>query len=339
MLSGIMWGLLAPAMKMSGLFDLLNVTLGVVFLPIVMRLMDFLLPIMQWFMDLPAPVQEVIGAIVLFTGVLFGILSFGAFFGLFVASIKTGFITLKTMFATTKILELLGKLSGYASTAVNVTANLVTKLGSSFASFFSTAGKWLVTSVKTTASLVASLGSTFAAFFSTAGKWLVGSVKTLLNLAYDAASTAAVALITWLKGGGAKGRVIPILLKIGLVFAAFEIGAQIGKWINKNVFGGKNVIAEALGGRTISPEPFGGALGGLGFQRGGIVPGPPHKAMPIIAHGGETIIPAHKGAVTEIMFSPTINIERVESEVDLAALKTSLLEDFRDEVQSRIGRL
>lgn len=45
---------------------------------------------------------------------------------------------------------------------------------------------------------------------------------------------------------------------------------------------------------------LGGFLGALSFQRGGIVPGSPHQAVPIIAHGGERVLPAGHGEPTTI---------------------------------------
>lgn len=81
MLSAIMFGLLRPAFDLVGIFDLLNVTLGVLFLPIALMLLDVLLPIMMWFINLPDPIKRAIGIIVLLIGIvgaaLFMLGSFG----------------------------------------------------------------------------------------------------------------------------------------------------------------------------------------------------------------------------------------------------------------------
>jgi hypothetical protein len=92
-----MFGLLRPAFDLVGVFDMLNVTLGVVFLPIALALMEALLPIMEWFMNLDPAIQKVVGGLVLFVGSLgsiaallgaggaaiTGLETLGTFFGLF----------------------------------------------------------------------------------------------------------------------------------------------------------------------------------------------------------------------------------------------------------------
>ena len=108
MVAGIMWSLLAPAMKMTGIFELLNLTLAVFFLPIVLALMEALLPILSWFMELPEPVKFAIGAIVLFGAVLFSLLSFIGFIGLFAFSFKAGLATIGLMFGGLKKFLILG---------------------------------------------------------------------------------------------------------------------------------------------------------------------------------------------------------------------------------------
>lgn len=49
-------------------------------------------------------------------------------------------------------------------------------------------------------------------------------------------------------------------------------------------------------------------LGLLGFQYGGIVPGTPSTPVPIMAHGGETVIPANKSSGNNISINPVYNI-------------------------------
>jgi hypothetical protein len=61
-LNQVFSGMLFPAMQMVGIFDIINATLGVVFLPIALAMMNALIPIMTWFMDLPPSAQLVIGA-------------------------------------------------------------------------------------------------------------------------------------------------------------------------------------------------------------------------------------------------------------------------------------
>lgn len=68
----------------------------------------------------------------------------------------------------------------------------------------------------------------------------------------------------------------------------------------------------------------------LGFEHGGMVPGPVGKAVPIIAHGGEEIIPANstrKGGGTTIVTN--INNPSVRSEGDLDLIRKQVEDAFR----------
>ena len=68
-------GLLEPAGKLVGIFDLLNTTLGLVFLPIMLKMQAAFLPLMMFLISLPEPVKLLIGVFTilgaLFGGVLF----------------------------------------------------------------------------------------------------------------------------------------------------------------------------------------------------------------------------------------------------------------------------
>lgn len=60
-------GLLKPSMDLVGVFDIWNTTLGVLFLPTALMLLDkVFLPMMDFFLNLPEPMQQVIGVFALF---------------------------------------------------------------------------------------------------------------------------------------------------------------------------------------------------------------------------------------------------------------------------------
>lgn len=82
MLSSVLMGIMQPAMQMSGLFELISTTLAILFLPIALALMDALLPILMWFIELPEPMKMMIGALVLFAGILGSALFFISSFAL-----------------------------------------------------------------------------------------------------------------------------------------------------------------------------------------------------------------------------------------------------------------
>lgn len=67
-------GLLKPAGELTGIFELLNLTLGLVFLPIMLFLLDLFLPIMNAFISLPEGVKMFLGALVLAGAVIGGFL-------------------------------------------------------------------------------------------------------------------------------------------------------------------------------------------------------------------------------------------------------------------------
>ena len=73
-LGRIFRGLLAPALEMSGMFSLIGDLLGVILLPIVLAIMDPLISLLTWFIDLPDSVKLAIGQFILVGAVLFTLL-------------------------------------------------------------------------------------------------------------------------------------------------------------------------------------------------------------------------------------------------------------------------
>lgn len=66
-------GMLQPAMEVAGIFDIISIILEVLFLPIVLALLPFLLEIMNWFLNLPEGAKMFIGILVL-VGAIIGTL-------------------------------------------------------------------------------------------------------------------------------------------------------------------------------------------------------------------------------------------------------------------------
>lgn len=65
-----MSGLLRPAMQSAGVFQIIGTILQVVFLPIILLLLPYLIKVMNFFIKLPKPIKLVIGALVLIGMVL-----------------------------------------------------------------------------------------------------------------------------------------------------------------------------------------------------------------------------------------------------------------------------
>lgn len=81
-------GLIKTSLEWVGINELMTTTLGVFFLPVAEQLLEFLLPIFDWFMNLPEPVQKVIGWFVVFAAVIGGLLSVLGQFALGLAGIQ-----------------------------------------------------------------------------------------------------------------------------------------------------------------------------------------------------------------------------------------------------------
>jgi len=84
-------GLLQPVMDAFGVFDLFRLMLLVLFLPIMETLFPMMLKIMDWFMNLPEPVKEAIGWIVIIGAVLATLLFIIGAFALGIGSLILAF--------------------------------------------------------------------------------------------------------------------------------------------------------------------------------------------------------------------------------------------------------
>ena len=78
-------GLLQPALEIVGVFALWTNVLQILFLPVALQLLDVLMPLMQWLIDLDPAIQQAIGGFVLFMAILgqaiflFGMVGLGIF--------------------------------------------------------------------------------------------------------------------------------------------------------------------------------------------------------------------------------------------------------------------
>lgn len=86
-ISRFFMGLLQPSMQLVGIFELFSQTLGIFFLPIVLALLEPLLKIMEWFLNLPEGVQMAIGVFVIIGAILGKILFLTGMFALGLGSL------------------------------------------------------------------------------------------------------------------------------------------------------------------------------------------------------------------------------------------------------------
>ena len=84
-------GLLQPALKMAGVLELMSTTLAILFLPVALLLLDILLPIFTWFMNLSDATKLLIGKMVVWGAILGGALFLIGMFGLGIGSLILAF--------------------------------------------------------------------------------------------------------------------------------------------------------------------------------------------------------------------------------------------------------
>lgn len=203
MINRIFMGMLQPALDLVGLFDLLNVTLGVVFLPIAMALLDILLPIMIWFIELPEPVKMVIGVFAVL-GVIIG--GFLFLFG----SFMLGFGSMILAF-------------GPASMKINTFAKALKKAGDLTKAPFNAI-------VKFTRKGWAVLSGNLSKLVN-AGKGVYSTVASKFtdNGTFAALQSNWTKLNGWAKAG------ITIIVTFLVAVAGWKLGQQIADWTYEDV--------------------------------------------------------------------------------------------------------
>ena len=113
--AGAITTMLNPSFQAVGIFSLWGETMKVLFLPVALGVLYFMLMVSKLFMNLPAPVKEVIGAILLVVKVMIALL------GVF-AAVKLGLFGLMLMFKVTTVGALMTALAPFALIAVALVA-------------------------------------------------------------------------------------------------------------------------------------------------------------------------------------------------------------------------
>lgn len=88
MVANAMGNLLQPALSITGIFDLLNTVLTVMFLPTALDLLDFFIYFAEFFIGLPEPVQKLLGEFAMLMFAFFTFMSAKAAMGLFLDSLN-----------------------------------------------------------------------------------------------------------------------------------------------------------------------------------------------------------------------------------------------------------
>ena len=269
-----MAGLVKTAFEWVGIQDLLNATLGIVFLPIAETLLEVLLPILEWFWELPDGAKQALGGIVLFGLGIGTILSTVGQVALGLAGLKWLFGGMGVAAGTAAgkaglLFTGLKKLAGIGLIAVSIglAIDVLSRTGEK---------------ISGTSELLKVLGSGIAA----------GLGAALLGVSLPAAivigGITATAIISW-----------RIINEEPSIEKALKIGGTTGLLGNIKIGGLPGLISQWARGE---------------FQNGGIVPGSPSTPVPIIAHGGETVVPSGKSMGNNVTVSPVYNISILDND-------------------------
>jgi hypothetical protein len=357
--AAVMWGMLNPAMQMVGIFDILNLTLGVVFLPIALLLLNILLPIALWFISLPEPIKLLIGALVLgaaIVGTVVGALGFLGL-GLIGVAIATGLIlgpllliigvvvliiaivialyyAYQTNFAGIRdiidgvwqfIKMVFDNIWGIIQDFINMLVAIATLDAQKFGDAFN--------------DLLKRVYNLFVDIPSKILQSVGAFVLSLVNWAAKASQDFWTAFINWFQ------RLPGFLYDIGvkmiqsLISAisgfAGSVGAALWNLIPQPFKGWISGAASFVGGVASGISAGVGRL--LGFQEGGIVPGPLGSPVPAIVHGGEEIIPHGRSSGTTIVYNPIINIDaKISSDFDIEEIARKINESVSADLLARI---
>ena len=103
-------GLIKTSLEWVGITELMSETMGIIFLPVAEELLNILLPILEWFIEMPDSTKKLIGWIAVFGMVLGGVLSAVGQLALGLAGIS--WLTAGSSAGSTFLTGLKGKLGG-----------------------------------------------------------------------------------------------------------------------------------------------------------------------------------------------------------------------------------
>jgi len=334
-ISRTLWGMITPVMELTGIFDIFGVMLQTLLLPVLIPLLDILIPIMEWFMNLSEPVRFAIGLIILLTAVFFSIMlvisqltlfttGWGATLGAIFKGIW-GFgagIAKTFMAAIPAILPIITIIGGIVLILAGVMM-IVKNWGKDWKQVWRGIGLvvmgiglLLLLVLGPIGWAIVALG---AAIFFLAKyykkiweglKWFFKGVADFFVTCWKVA--VAIFMVIWNAISGFFKTLWEGMKVFVKGFADFVIGIFKGiwDWIQKIIEPIKAVIGFVKGGvRKL-----------FGFQYGGIVP----TTGPYMLHAGERVIPATK-AETPVIFSPTITVyANLASDMDVRSLADQL---------------
>jgi len=357
--SAVMWGLLNPAMQMVGIFDILNATLGVVFLPIALLMLSVLLPIALWFINLPEPVKMFIGALVLVAAIIGTVVGALAFLSLGLTGITT--LTMATLSPFLLVI-------GVVILVIAIVIALYYAYQTNFAGIkdiIDGAWKFIQMVFGEIYGIIEDFFNMFVAIvtldapkFSAALEGMLGHVKKLfVDIPAQILQTVGawcLNLVTWAINTGKNFYDGMIEWLVKLPYFMSDIGTRMIQYLINAISGFAGAVGTALW--NLIPQPFKGWISGaasfvsgiaggvskgvgklFGFQYGGIVPGPLGSPVPAIVHGGEEIIPPGRNGGYTINYNPIINIDaKISSDFDIEEIARKINDAVSSDLLSRI---
>lgn len=362
-------GLLQPALQAAGIFEIIGGILEILFLPFALLLLEPLLGLMDFFVNLPEPVQIVLGAIVALISVfgtfLFWMSQMGLSFGIVIPAIK-GFIG--TIVGLGPII--LGALGAIKAIIVGVVGGLVSVFGG-WAIAIIAIVVLLVTSVlfniegfakaitdyfQNMVNSVMLILNSFVNFFVGIFEMLFGIIEGLWTGNWDRFGKGVELFISGVVGlfAGFFSLIVGNFLNFGLDLGnAFVVGLTRAYGAIKSAIAGIPIIGPMIVGGLDFVEgiagglagAIGGAVGGIARNIGGFF-GIPQMAdggivtRPTLAMigeaGPEAVIPlSGSGGSSSMVVAPTINLyANINNDLDIRSVSEQIMREVSSSYRS-----
>ena len=311
-ISRMFGGMVKSVLKLMGVMDVWGATITTVLLPVMLPLSDMLMKIMFFFMDLPEPVQKVIGGFILFGAVVGGLLMLVGQFALGWNSLITLLGTMGTTIGVAAgvvaaviggiILVIWGVIQVFRNWGKDWAAvsagilKVIAGIALALAVFIGGPLLWIVAGVALAASLIIDHWDSIREWFIKIGTKIRDWWRNLFAKFPEPVQKAFTWLATafkWFFWDNPK----KWLTKLWDLFTS--IFGKIGDFF-KNIKGGGNWVGKLLG-----------------FQKGGIMP---YDGLAYL-HQGEKITPA--GQTTNFASNVVVNAN-VSNDMDIRSLANSL---------------
>lgn len=289
-------GMLQPAFQLAGIFDILRTTLEVFFLPAALALLEkFFIPMMDFLLTVPEPMQKVIGFIFLFAGALGALLTFTGVVTLGLGGLIQAFSFIGPLIAAIATVGF-----GVLLLILAAVALAVVNLWDAWRTNFGNIKGWTMQIVEGVTNIFGGLINIimgwidiFRGFFTGDFNLILQGIGRIKDGVISALKGLAQLIIGWFAAGSA--------LAINVLKKAYQLGRNIVEALVDGVksLGGKvkDVFTEVI---PDSAKNLFGKVGGvvskgrslIGLQEGGIVTRP---TPAIIGEAGpEAVVPLNK---------------------------------------------